>query len=110
MLSNLNSSISPDAMPMLIAGIVLGALALAQIIFVIFNKKACKDATSHIALGVLQIIFGDVVSGIMVLIPNKTTHKVGFVLSIITMVLFLLLGIMLIVMAVLANNPKPDPK
>jgi hypothetical protein len=26
------------------------------------------------------------------------------------MVLFLLLGIMLIVMAVLANNPKPDPK
>jgi hypothetical protein len=83
----------------LIIGCVLLGLALIQIIFVVLNGKARKDIKGHTALGVLQILFGDLIAGILIIIRNKTTRTVGFVFSIITCVIFLMAAIPLIALS-----------
>jgi hypothetical protein len=82
----------------MIPGFILLALGLIQIIFVVLNSKAKNDLKNHIALGVLQIIFGDIVAGILMLIKNKTCRKVGFILSILTCILLVLMGVVFIIL------------
>jgi hypothetical protein len=62
------------------------------------NSKAKNDLKNHIALGVLQIIFGDIVAGILMLIKNKTCRKVGFVFSILTCIGLVLFGLLFIIL------------
>ncbi|MDR0674885.1 MAG: DUF308 domain-containing protein [Mycoplasmataceae bacterium] len=93
------ASLSSGNLTLLIVGIVFLVLGIIQIIFAILDGKARKDQQSHIALGVLQILFGSLISGILVLIRNKTTRTVGYVFSIINCIGFVIIAIVFIVLA-----------
>jgi hypothetical protein len=41
--------------------------SLISFVFTILNGYARKDERSHVALGVLQLLFGDLISGILML-------------------------------------------
>jgi hypothetical protein len=90
-------------MELIIFGVILMVLGLVQIIFVVLNSKAKNDLKDHIALGVLQIIFGGVPAGILILIKNKTCRKVSFALSIVTCVALFLLGVVYLALGVWTN-------
>jgi FtsH-binding integral membrane protein len=91
--------LTPEQNVYLIIGCILLALSLIQILFVVLNSKARKDLKGHTALGVLQIIFGNLISGILIIIRNKSTRTAGFVISIVTCVILFLVAILFIVMS-----------
>jgi hypothetical protein len=92
-----------EKLELIIFGVILMVLGLVQIIFVVLNSKAKNDLKDHIALGVLQIIFGGVPAGILILIKNKTCRKVGFAFSIVTCVALFLLGVIYLGLVIGAN-------
>ena len=59
----------------LTGGIILILLTGVQIVFMILNGKARKDEYSHIALGVLQLIFGGLISGILMLVSGGKAKR-----------------------------------
>jgi uncharacterized membrane protein len=61
---------------------------------VVLNSKTKKDLRNHIALGVLQIIFGDIIAGILMLIKNATCRKVGFVSLTIILLFYILIAVL----------------
>lgn len=72
--SDMSNYVNIDAiyLPM---GIVMIILAGVQVMFMILNGKARKDDYSHIALGVLQLIFGGLISGILMLCSGGNTKN-----------------------------------
>lgn len=97
-------AIDPAKTTLLILGIVLLGLGLVQIVFTVLNGKARHDLNDHVALGVLQIIFGSLPAGILVIIKNKTCRKVSFALSILNCVGFVIAAVAIIVMSIVVTS------